>query len=273
MNLPAFIELGQSQSDSESQSQTAVVFLHGIGGGKSIWGEDGSGAVRALAAGGYRAVAMDFPGYGESLDLGPPSMASMVQAVLSLIAHLQAKRCVLVGHSMGGMVAQELVAQRPVAVQGLVLACTSPAFGKSDGAWQARFVAERLKPLDDGLGMAGMADTLVPGLVSPHAPASALSSAHAVMSRVPEATYRAALQTIASFDQRQALASFALPTLCLAAEHDRTASPEVMRRMAQHIHGAEFECLANAGHIANVEQPAAFNAAVLGFMQRHFPPG
>ena len=269
MNLPSFIEQGQGQS----HSQVAVVFLHGIGGGKSIWGDDGSGAVRALAASGYHALAMDFPGYGESLNLGSPSLTGMVEAVLALIAHLKARRCVLVGHSMGGMVAQELVAQHAGTVQGLVLTCTSPAFGKSDGAWQASFVAERLKPLDAGLGMAGMARLLVPGLVSPSATASAQSSARAVMSEVPESTYRAALQAIASFDQREALARFTLPTLCLAAEHDRTASPDVMRRMAQHIPGAEFECLANAGHIANVEQPAAFNAAVLSFMLRHFPPG
>jgi pimeloyl-ACP methyl ester carboxylesterase len=43
-----------------------------------------------------------------------------------------------------------------------------------------------------------------------------------------------------------------------------------MRRMASRIMGAEFVCLPGAGHIANVEQPAAFNAAVVSFLQRHF---
>ena len=129
MSLPSFIEQGRGG--------TAVLLLHGIGGGKSIWGEQGSGALAALAAAGYRALALDFPGYGESLTIGEPSLDSMVGAVLSLIDHAQAQRAVLVGHSMGGMVAQELLKRAPQAVQGLVLTCTSPAFGKSDGAWQA----------------------------------------------------------------------------------------------------------------------------------------
>jgi pimeloyl-ACP methyl ester carboxylesterase len=152
-----------------------------------------------------------------------------------------------------------------------VLTCTSASFGKADGAWQATFLAERLAPLDAGVGMAGMADRLVPGLVSPAASDEARAQARAVMGRVPEATYRAALKAIAGFDRRAALAAIAVPTLLLAAEHDRTAPPEVMQRMAARIAGSEFVSLPNAGHIANVEAPAAFNAAILDFLQRHFP--
>ena len=92
-----------------------------------------------------------------------------------------------------------------------------------------------------------------------------------VMAAVPETTYRAALSAIAGFDRRSALPAIAVPTLLLAAEHDGTAPPDVMQRMAARIPGAEYTCLAGAGHIANVEQPAAFNAAVVSFLQRHFP--
>jgi pimeloyl-ACP methyl ester carboxylesterase len=87
------------------------------------------------------------------------------------------------------------------------------------------------------------------------------------MSRVPEATYRAALRAIAAFDRRAALAAIVQPTLCLAGEHDRTAPPEVMQRMAAHIPGAVLAILPNAGHIANVEQPTAFNQAVVSFLK------
>ena len=260
VSLPAFTDAGQGA--------TAVLLMHGIGGGRSIWSDNGSHTTAALAQGGYRAVAIDLPGYGDSV--GTPDMDSMVQAVMDVAGHIGAARTVLLGHSMGGMVALELAARHPQRVQGLILTCTSASFGKADGAWQAQFIAERLAPLDAGLGMAGMAKKLVPGLVSPQAPAAALQIAVDVMARVPEATYRTALRAIAGFDRRAALAQIAVPTLLLAAEHDRTAPPEVMQRMATRIAASSYHCLADAGHIANVEAPAAFNAAVLAFLHRHF---
>jgi len=253
--VPAFDELGQGT--------VAVLLLHGIGGGKAIWRD----SLQALAAAGFRAVALDFPGYGASP--GVADMDGLVAGVSTLVQHLGAARSVLVGHSMGGMVAQEVMAREPGAVQGLVLACTSASFGKADGAWQAQFVAERLAPLGAGLGMAGMARMLVPALVAAGNTA-AQETAIALMSRVPENTYRSALRAIAAFDRRDALARITVPTLCLAAEHDRTAPPQVMQRLAQRIPGAAYECLRDAGHIANIEQPAAFNAAVVSFLQRHF---
>ena len=258
--------------DIQGQGATTVMMLHGIGGGRSVWSQRGSGTVAALADAGYRAVAVDLPGYGDSAAGPVLDLAAMVSAVVELIDYLAAPQTLLLGHSMGGMVAQELIARQPQRVQGLVLACTSASFGSQDGAWQSKFIAERLAPLDAGLGMRGMAQKLVPGLVAPTARPAALELASEVMSRVPEATYRAALKAIAGFDRRAALGSIAVPTLCLAAEHDRTAAPEVMQRMASRIPGAQYQCLAQAGHIANVEQPQAFNAAVLAFVRQHFAP-
>lgn len=260
MSGPAYSEFGLGA--------TAVLLLHGIGGGRSIWGQDGSGTAQAIADAGFRALAMDFPGYGDSP--GEPTLDAMVKAVLDLAQKARAERIVLLGHSMGGMVAQEVALRAPQAVHGLVLACTSSAFGKPDGAWQTQFVTDRLAPLDAGLGMAGMADRLVPGMVSPQAAPAALRQARDVMARVPEASYRVALKSIAGFDRREALCQITVPTLLLAGEHDRTAPPEVMQRMSLRMAGSEYLCLPAAGHIANVEAPAAFNEAVVSFLRRHF---
>lgn len=264
MTLPACSHWGQGR--------TAVLMLHGIGGARWIWGEEGSGTGPALAAAGYRALAIDLPGYGDSAALQPVHMDHFVAAARAVMGQEAATHTVLLGHSMGGMVVQELLARAPGGVDGVVLACTSAAFGKPDGAWQAQFIAERLAPLDAGVGMAGMAARLVPALVSPAAPAAALATAQRLMAKVPEATYRAALCAIAAFDRREAVAAIAVPTLLLAAEHDRTAPPAVMQRLAGRVRGAEYVCLALAGHMANLEVPLAFNGALLSFLQRHFPP-
>lgn len=256
--------------DAQGDGSISVALLHGVGGGRSIWADGVSGTASALAAAGFRTYALDLPGYGESAL--PPGLttASMAEAVASTLRAQGVQRAVLLGHSMGGMVAQELAELQPAFVQGLVLACTSPAFGKPGGDWQQGFLRERLAPLDAGEGMPALARRMVPLMVAPGTPQSAIARAVGVMEQVSEATYRAALAAIVSFDRRASLPHIAVPTLCLAAESDRTAPPDVMQRMAQRISAAQYACIAGAGHIANVEQPASFNAAVVDFLTPHF---
>ncbi|RVT50626.1 alpha/beta fold hydrolase [Rubrivivax albus] len=256
-----------TRSGPSSPTGRPVILLHGIGGGKAIW----AGSVAALAAAGFDAISVDLSGYGDSQGVAPGGMPVMAQAVLATMDALGLDRAALVGHSMGGMVAQEVAAVAPRRVSALVLACTSPAFGKPDGDWQARFVASRLQPLDAGQGMPGLAAALVPPMLGPAADPAGAALAARVMAAVPEATYRAVLAAIVSFDRRAALPAIAVPTLCLAGEHDRTAPPKVLRGMAERIPGARYAELAGAGHIANVETPAAFDAAVTAFLNEVLP--
>ncbi len=126
--------------------------------------------------------------------------------------------------------------------------------------------------------MTGLAPDLVKGMFSPRADDediaqrqhAAMAEAIALMSGVPEATYRAALTAIASFNRLGNLPNIHVPTLCLAAEFDKNAAPAVMEKMASRIPGATYQCLPGAGHLANMEDPPALNAAVLAFLSHHF---
>ncbi len=251
---------------AQGDGDTAVFLLHGVGGGKTVWRNN----LGAIAAAGYRAIAWDMPGYGESATVDPYSTHALAVSLQQLIAHTGALRNVVLGHSMGGMVAQELVALAPQTVQGLILSGTSPAFGRAEGDWQQQFLQARFAPLDAGLSMAQLASQLVPTMVAANCAPDAMRAAQAVMATVPQASYRAALQAIVGFNRLDALTRIDMPTLCLAGEHDRNASPAVMRRMCERIVGAQYLCLPGVGHLANMEQPAAFNAAVLQFLQTHF---
>jgi pimeloyl-ACP methyl ester carboxylesterase len=98
-----------------------------------------------------------------------------------------------------------------------------------------------------------------------------IAAAQALMAGVPEATYRAALAALLSFDRRAALPAIAVPTLVITGDEDRTATPEVARRMAARIPGAEVQVLPATGHLLMLEQPDAFDRALLDFLRR-LPP-
>lgn len=248
----------------------SVMLLHGVGGGRESWGDAISGTGRAIAEAGFRALAVDLPGYGDSTLVNPYDLRHIAQAVGSLIDWLGREPVALVGHSLGGMVAQELMAWAPQRAAVLVLTGTSPAFGRRGGTWQEEFLAQRLAPLDAGLGMAKLAPGLVLGMAAPHAPHDAVARAALLMASVPEATYRKALAAIVGFDRREGLADLRLPVLCLAGAEDRNAPPAVMQQMASRIAGAEYVCLPGVGHLSHMEAPQAVNPVLVEFLQRRF---
>ena len=248
-------------------SRPAIALLHGIGGGKAQW----TPQLDLLALHGWRAIAWDMPGYGESeMPDGDYTFAMLGASLIRMLDALGLERAILGGHSMGGMVALEAFAQAPERCAGLILACTSAAFGRADGDWQRQFVVDRLLPLDAGLGMIGVAERQVPRMMSATASEAALQRAIAIMSAVPEPTYRAALSCLVTFDRRAVLPMIGVPTLAIAAAGDTQAPPSVIEKMAGRIAGAEFVLLPDSAHLANIEQPAEFGAAILEFLDRRF---
>lgn len=254
------------------RSERLVVLLHGVGGSRESWSDALSGTGRALAEAGFCAVALDLPGYGQSPLPAHYDMQGMTALVLETLWLLQrhcAARVALVGHSMGGMVALDLIASAPQEVDAMVLIATSPAFGRPDGAWQQEYLAQRLSPLDAGRGMAKLAPGLVKGMASANAPHDAVARAALLMSAVPEATYRSALHAIVGFDRRAALADIHVPVLCLAGGDDRNAPPAVMSAMAARMPRAKCRSLPGVGHLAHMEAPKLINPMLVSFLLSH----
>lgn len=250
----------------------AVLFLHGIGGAAAVWQPQ----LDALAGDPrWRPIAWDMPGYGGSAALEPLTFPATVAAALALLDGLGVDRAVWVGHSLGGMIAQEAAATRPDRVAALVLSGTSPAFGRPDGEWQKQFIAARLQPLDAGRSMADLAPEMVAGMIGDAADPDGVAVATAAMAAVGEDTYRASVHLLPTFDRRAALPGFAMPALLIAGEKDGNAPAPMMEKMAAKIPGARYVALNGAGHLANLEQPEAFTAALTAFLssltggQRH----
>ena len=251
--IPAFTALGGGPT---------VLMLHGIGGGHLAFAPQ----VETLASAGYRAVAWDMPGYGHSAPIEPYTFKGLAQSCIALIESLKATAVTLLGHSMGGMVAQEVVARRPDLVSRLILCGTSPSFGKPDGNWQRDFIAGRTAPLDAGKTMRELAEILVPQMVGPGSLPEGVRLATHCMSLVPQATYRRALECIVTFDRRADLANIHVPTLLIGGEHDRNAPPAVMKKMAAAIPSSTYLELPGVGHLQNLEAPDEFDGLVLNFL-------
>ena len=143
----------------------AIVFVHGIGGSARVWAPQ----VASFAAAGYAPVALDLPGYGGRPPVAAMDFENLAGDVEARIAERGLHRPVLVGHSMGGMIVQTALRRRPDGYAAVVLACTSPAFGSADGAFQTKFVADRLGPLGAGKTMAELAPGMVKRMIGPAA--------------------------------------------------------------------------------------------------------
>jgi 3-oxoadipate enol-lactonase len=165
------------------------------------------------------------------------------------------------------MIAQQLLSKSPRIACAVVLAQTSPAFGKPDGDWQKAFIAARLGPLDRGETLASLAPSLVKELVGDDPDVSGMDLARDCMAAVPEATYRATMLALMGFDLRRALKSIAVPTLVLSGSKDDNAPAPMMAKMAGYIPFAKYVELEGVGHLANLERPGAFNAALDRFLK------
>jgi 3-oxoadipate enol-lactonase len=215
----------------------------------------------------FRVLAWDMPGYGCSQPIEPMDWPGLADALARLLDSEKIESAHILGHSIGGMVAQVFAVRHASRIRSLVLSATSPAFGRPDGDWQREFVRQRLAPLESGKKLADLAEATIEGLMGPKAGAAARGYARACMGEVPVAAFAATIRLIVTFDGRADLPRIACPTLLLAGSHDTNAPAAMMEKMAGKIPGARFAVLPDCGHLANLEDPDAFDAAVLAFLE------
>jgi 3-oxoadipate enol-lactonase len=240
---------------------STLLFLHGVGGGHAAWDRQ----LPYFAARGYRALAWDQPGYGNAPALDPYDLENVAAA---LQRRMGGEPAVLVGHSMGGFVAQEAYARFPELVRALVLCFTSAAFSGGGGDFARQFIAARIGPLDTGQTMGEIAARLMPAMRGTRSQPEGLALAERIMAGVAPQTYRKAVKLLTTFDRRAQLPEIRVPTLLIAGGDDRVAPPAVMERMAQKIPGAEYVLLEGCGHLGPLDQPDPFNEALADFLKR-----
>jgi 3-oxoadipate enol-lactonase len=243
-----------------------LVFLHGIGGSARVW----RGQLDAFGDR-YRAIAWDMPGYGGSAPLPSVSIPALANALKDFLHQIGAVKPIIIGHSIGGMIVQQLLVHDPIIAEYVVLAQTSPAFGRPDGDWQKEFLNARLGPLDRGETMASLAPKVVAELIGDNADPAGIDLACACMASVPEASYRAAMTSMLGFDLRKSLGQISVPTLVIAGTKDKNAPAPMVKKMASFIPNATYVELEGVGHLVALEQPKEFNAVLDDFLRMASP--
>jgi pimeloyl-ACP methyl ester carboxylesterase len=240
----------------------ALVFLHGIATSAASWAPQIAHFEDA-----WTALAWNAPGFGGREMREPWNFPALAGYLVDDLLAVGIESFALVGHSFGGMVAQQVAQDFPGRLTHLVLAGTSPAFGDPTGEFQMAFIADRLRPLDEGKSIAELAKTAMAAMMAENADPAGRALAIASMSAVPQASYRKAVATLSGFDLRGNLGRIAVPTLVLAGAHDANSPLPMKQRMAAKIPGAQLAVMRQAGHMMALEQPAEFNRLLDAFLK------
>mgnify|MGYP000746001495 CR=1 FL=1 len=238
-----------------------IVLLSGVGSDCGMYDE-----VVARLGGDHPVIAWEMPGYGGKPLNGPLSFAGLADAVVADLDAMGIDKAIPLGHSIGGMVAQEIAARHPARIAALILSGTTPVFGSRDGSFQEAFLKARLAPLDAGKTMADLARQAPAGLFGSDPDPAAAAAVEALMARLPEESFRAGLECLVTFNRREELPKIAVPTLLIAGDEDTNAPLKTIKRMAEIIPGARLEILEKTGHMAPLECPDRFTDAVRRFL-------
>jgi 3-oxoadipate enol-lactonase len=232
-----------------------IVFLHGVGSDKSVWRPQ-------LAYFGQfrRAVAFDYPGYGDS-DPAPEgtSRDDYASAILSAMRELGIARAHVCGLSLGGVIAIAMSAADADRCASLVLADTFAVHPDGEAIHQRSLAASS--------DLRAMAEARVDVLLAQPADPAIRSEVVETMARIEPAAYRIGSEAVWLADQRERAGHIRVPTLVLCGTEDKVTPPALSRELTHLIPGARYEPIERAGHLTNLEQADAFNTLASAFIR------
>ncbi len=236
----------------------SMVFANSLGTDFRIWDK-----VAARLAHDYRIIRYDKRGHGLSeATPAPYAMTDHVNDLAALMDERRVKQAVVVGLSVGGVIAQGLAAIRPDLVRALVLSNTAHKIGTTE-SWNARIAAVG----KDGLG--SIADNVMKLWFTPafRDPANAeFIGCRNMLLRSPLEGYLGTCAALRDSDLTESTRALKIPALCIGGDQDGSTPPDLVRSMADLIRGSEFRIVADAGHIPCVEQPAAVASLIQQFL-------
>lgn len=233
---------------------TPLLFLHGVGSDKSVWRPQLEHFGRER-----RAIAFDYPGYGESGRAAEGSTRDdFAAAILAALDALDVGQAHICGLSLGGVIAIAMHSAAPERCLSLVLADTFAVHPDGPGIYD-RSVA-------GSADMRAFAEARADFLLAQPANPAVRTEVVETMSRIDPAAYVIGAEAVWLADQVERVRVISVPSLILCGEDDKPTPPALSRELHAMIAGSRLEWIANAGHLTNLEQPEAFNQLVEDFI-------
>jgi 3-oxoadipate enol-lactonase len=207
------------------------------------------------ALGRFRVLRYDHPGHGDSPLTEVRGVAGLARELLALLDALALERVSFCGLSLGGAVGMELAIAAPERVERLVVACTAARFPHAEAYGERAELVRRegLEPIADAV----VGRWFTPGFRDAR-PDVVRRYRSMLVATAPEG-YARCCEAVRDFDLRPRLSEIRAPALVVAGAADPAAPPDV----APPIAGGPTVVLRGAAHLASVEQPDAFSAALL----------
>jgi len=242
-----------------------LVLLHGLAMHSGVWGP-----LVGRLAGRFRVHAVDLPGHGHSALAAPFTLDSACAAVSSSIP-VDAHPLIVVGWSLGGLVAMRWARQEPARVGRVALVATTPRFA-AGADWPHGVPAQTLARFGDELHVEWKI-TIQRFLAlqlqgSEHGRATLAAMRQQVFARgepSPDALF-GALDAIVTTDLRAEVPDIAQPALVIAGERDTLALPAAARWLGERLPDASFSPIEGAAHVPFLSHPDAFAAALDSFL-------
>ncbi len=252
VSLPSGAQVAVRECGTPADA-ASVVLIHGISSGAASW-------LHAAVLAGEQAhvIAWDAPGYGDSTPLpgNAPIDADYAKRLHALLRTLDLRRCVLVGHSLGALIAcayaRDLGAN---CVQRLVLISPAGGYGAAAQATASERVRRERREALIRLGVDGLAEGIAQRLLSPAASAAARAWVQWNAARLQPAGYLQAVELLCGSDLGNSR-GLAMPVEVHCGDADLVTPPAACRAWAD-LHAAPFELITCAGHASPVEQPEA----------------
>ena len=236
-----------------------LVFINSLGSDLRVWN-----AVVPYFLDDFLIIRHDKRGHGLSdCPSGPYTISDHAQDVANLLNRLQINEAILIGVSVGGVIAQDFALNHPQRIKGLVLSDTAAKIG-DDELWNERIGTLRQH------GMAYLAETILarwfsPGFIETH-PAE-YRGYYNLLTRMPLEGYIGTCEALRDCDLRETVEAITAKTLVLCGTEDLSTPPALVQDLAERLPNARFELIERAGHLPCVEQPAVMARKIACFLE------